>query len=314
MSRQPPDVRPGQGSYGQFQLEASHPREPPLDRGGEILKKLREGIPKDEDQWRQMRQQHDFDTAEAVVKKVTDIVEDKTPNQGLRNFIRLAICCVEWHRGQKTAAYDNYRSHVSSDILEFTIEKYMTSVRNVIQSLDKVYLRGLRHRTFEAFFLYSRIGPSFLNHYNKSPQEFEACFPTSAAAEIQGSLALSAAFIVRYRHPQQYRYDEICEALGTHVLGEDEYSRFAQVLASGKPIPRLLPLPEQSQGPLSSSSTRGHYDPVRDKWEPEAEVADYVHAEQKVGDEAAEINAVQKDTRHALAENRGPVPGTTPEA
>ena len=38
-------------------------------------------------------------------------------------------------------------------------------------------------------------------------------------------------------------YKDICDALGTHVLDEEAYSRFICVFKSGSPIPYVLPQP-----------------------------------------------------------------------
>lgn len=92
-------------------------------------------------------------------------------------------------------------------------------MRGIVQALDTVYLWGLQHRVFEAALLYgkyhipwpvspfwqgasARIGPSFLNYYIKDADQFSSCFPIPehTGPELQALLALSLAFIIKYRH------------------------------------------------------------------------------------------------------------------
>ncbi|KAF4501661.1 hypothetical protein FAGAP_2113 [Fusarium agapanthi] len=65
------------------------------------------------------------------------------------------------------------------------------------------------------------------------------------------SLLLAPAFILKYRHPQ-YRFGDICAALGTEVLSEDDYARFVSVLESGRPVSTVLSLP--ANAPLTALS------------------------------------------------------------
>lgn len=111
----------------------------------------------------------------------------------------------------------------------------------------------------------ARIGPSFLTHYTKETGAFDSCFPAFSCThpETQASLPLAPAFILKYRHPQQ-RWDvavmrssithwliknsfgDICAALCTEVLDEDDYAKFICVLESGRPIPTVLSLPAKA--------------------------------------------------------------------
>ncbi|CVL03556.1 uncharacterized protein FMAN_15132 [Fusarium mangiferae] len=113
--------------------------------------------------------------------------------------------------------------------------------------MDRVYLRGPRHRVFEGTLLYSRITPSFLAHYTKETGEFDSCFPTFSCIhpETQASLPLAPAFILKYRYPQ-HSFGDICAALGTESLDEKNYAKFISVLESGRPIPTVLSLPAQA--------------------------------------------------------------------
>jgi hypothetical protein len=154
MSRQPP-IRPDQGSYNQFQLETSQSK-PPYRRDKDILAKLRESIPQDEAQWQQARQLHRYATPEDVLQKARDILANRISKQDLRNFICIATCCVDWHLGRKTKAYDNFKSQISP-ATELTIQKYMSSARGVVQLLDSVYFGGLKHRAFECALLYGEF-------------------------------------------------------------------------------------------------------------------------------------------------------------
>ncbi|CAF3557223.1 unnamed protein product [Fusarium graminearum] len=247
MSRQTP-IRPEQGSYVQFQLQTGQ-NKPPSRRDKDILAKLKDSIPQDEAQWQQARQLNSYATTEDVLQKTQDILENRIAKQELRNFICIATCCVDWHLGRKKKAYSTFKSQISP-ATELTIQKYMSSVRGIIQLLDPVYLNGLRHRAFEGVLLYvapARIGPSFLTYYNKDVAEFNTCFsaPLCLGPEVQASLPLSLAFIIKYRHTEEYSYKDICDALGTYVLDETAYAKFALTLENGKPVPCMLPYPEQ---------------------------------------------------------------------
>ncbi|KAF4342963.1 hypothetical protein FBEOM_3053 [Fusarium beomiforme] len=242
MSRQLP-IRPEQGSYSQFQLETSQPK-PPHKRDEDILAKLRDSIPQNESQWQQARQLHSYATAEHVLQKTKDILENRVAKQDLRNFISIATCCTYWHLGRKKEAYDHFRLQIGF-ATELTIQRYMSSVRCMIQALNPLYRQGLQHRVFEVTLLYVRISPSFLTCYTKNSAKFNSCFPQlKVEPEIQASLALSPAFILKYRHPE-HSYKDICQALGTSVLDEEAYAGFISVLDSGRPIPHMLPVPEQ---------------------------------------------------------------------
>ncbi|KAF4448261.1 hypothetical protein F53441_8294 [Fusarium austroafricanum] len=255
MSRQPP-IQPEQGSYSQFQLETSQPT-PPRRRDKDILTKLRDSIPQNESQWQQTRQLRGYATAEHVLEKTKAILENRIDKQDLRNFMSIATCCIYWHLGRKKEAYAFFKSSISF-ATELTIQRYMSSVRGMIQAMDTVYRQGMRHRVFEAILLYSRIGPSFLNYYTKDADEFSSCFPASVRTEpeIQASLALSPAFILKHRHTE-LSYEAICKALGTDVLNEEAYSQFVSVLESGRPVPYVLSLPEQALQPGLSAPAGG---------------------------------------------------------
>ncbi|KAM0292371.1 hypothetical protein ACHAPM_011757, partial [Fusarium culmorum] len=54
---------------------------------------------------------------------------------------------------RKEKAYSTFKSQISP-ATELTIQKYMSSVRGIIQLLDPVYTAGLRHRAFEGPLLY----------------------------------------------------------------------------------------------------------------------------------------------------------------
>ncbi|KAJ9427880.1 hypothetical protein FOXG_22022 [Fusarium oxysporum f. sp. lycopersici 4287] len=244
MSGQPP-IRPEQGSYGQFQVATSQPKTL-YSRSKDILAKLRESIPQNETQWQQARDLHGYSTAGNVLQKTRDILENRITKQDLRNFLTIASCCVDWHLGRKQEAYQRFKMQISA-ATELTIQKYMSSLRAMVQAMEPVYLRGPRHRVFEGTLLYSRIGPSFLTHYTKETGAFDSCFPAFSCThpETQASLPLAPAFILKYRHPQQ-SFGDICAALCTEVLDEDDYAKFICVLERGRPIPTVLSLPAKA--------------------------------------------------------------------
>ncbi|KAG7428219.1 hypothetical protein Forpi1262_v011038 [Fusarium oxysporum f. sp. raphani] len=79
---------------------------------------------------------------------------------------------------------------------------------------------------------------------------------------MQASLALSPAFILKYQHPE-HSYRDICQALGITVLDEEAYANFVSVLDSGRPVPYILPLPEQV-APAAPSVGQGQHNPGRE--------------------------------------------------
>ncbi|KAF5540037.1 hypothetical protein FPHYL_12163 [Fusarium phyllophilum] len=243
--RQQPSIRPEQGSFVQFQLATSQPKTP-YSRNKDILAKLRESIPQNEHQWQQARDLHGYSTAEDVLQKTRDVLENKIAKPDLRNFLIIASCCVDWHLGRKQEAYQNFKIQIS-DTSELTIQRYMSALRAMVQAMERVYLRGPRHRVLEGALLYSRISPFFLTHYTKETGEFDSCFPTFSCIhpEIQASLPLAPAFILKYRHPQ-HSFRDICAALCTKALGEDCYAKFVSVLENGRPIPTVLSLPAKA--------------------------------------------------------------------
>lgn len=151
MSGQPP-IRPEQGSYGQFQVATSQPKTL-CSRSKDILAKLRESIPQNETQWQQARDLHGYSTAGNVLQKTRDILENRITKQDLRNFLTIASCCVDWHLGRKQEAYQKFKMQISA-ATELTIQKYMSSLRAMVQAMEPVYLRGPRHRVFEGTLLY----------------------------------------------------------------------------------------------------------------------------------------------------------------
>ncbi|KAF4449541.1 hypothetical protein F53441_7200 [Fusarium austroafricanum] len=261
-------IQPEQGSYLQFQIDPRFITRPPTLKRDKVLKKLRDRIPQDENQWQEKRELHRFSAADDVLEKTKKLLNYVVTNQDTRRFLCLATCRVDWHLKQRAKAYARFKTEMNSSVSELTIMAYMKSIRGVLQSMDSLYRRRLRHRAFEAVLLYAPIGTSHINIYEQNPEDFLSCFPTwtRVEPEIQASLALHPAFLIKYRHPE-HRYDDICEALGITVLDEGEFTKFVSVLQSGKPIPYALPLPGQLQfqdSSMASSSDQGRYDPVRD--------------------------------------------------
>ncbi|KAF5661955.1 hypothetical protein FCIRC_11653 [Fusarium circinatum] len=173
--------------------------------------------------------------------------QPKTPFSRSRGALAKLRESIPQDEGQWQHARHLHRYNTAENIgdtSELTIQRYMSAVRAMVQAMDRVYLRGQRHRVFEGALLYSRISPSFLTHYTKVTGDFDSCFPTFRCIhpEIQASLPLAPAFILKYRHPQ-YRFKDICAALGTEVLGEDDYARFVSVLENGRPVLAVLSLP-----------------------------------------------------------------------
>lgn len=151
MNGQPP-IRPEQGSYVQFQVVTSQPRNP-HNRNKDVLAKLRESIPQNETQWQQARELHGYSTAENVLQKTRDVLENRISKADLRNFLSIASCCVDWHLGRKQEAYQNFKIWISP-ATELTIQRYMSYLRAMLQAMERVYLRGPRHRVFEGVLLY----------------------------------------------------------------------------------------------------------------------------------------------------------------
>ncbi|KAH7123419.1 hypothetical protein B0J13DRAFT_680091 [Dactylonectria estremocensis] len=287
MSERLPPVGLEQGSFGQFQLgvaqENPQPRPEPRNQRQEALRKLDECIPKNEDQWQEARRHHGFKTPEDIHRTVSALVRDGPLRSDLQKFIYVAVCCVDRYRGDKAKGYSNYRARVRAENLtEFTIDNYMSLVLGIISLINKLY-RTLRHRAFESVLLFAPLGLRTLGHYKQEPTKFVACFPACRIIpEEQASLALYLPFIVKYRHPE-YSYQVVCDALRTNVLGEDEYLKFVSVLESNKPIPRILPDPNESQPRTSLSASlndRGRYDPVRDLWDHNVDLTEHLNTEQ----------------------------------
>ncbi|KAF4493903.1 hypothetical protein FAGAP_9972 [Fusarium agapanthi] len=212
--------------------------------------KLNESIPKNENQWQEAREVHRFATPEDVHTTVSSLVQDGQGEflpEDLRRLIYIAVCCVE-HSENEAEAYRKYRSrvHAKDDLGELTIRNYMSLVRGLVALTDELYPK-LQHRIFEATLLYAPLTLGALGHYKQAPDQFKSSFPTAAIApEVQASLPLYLPFIVATRHPE-HPYETVCRALGTSIIGKEEYFKFVSVLQRGG---------------------TGRYDPVRDQWLP----------------------------------------------
>ncbi|EXK27028.1 hypothetical protein FOMG_16466 [Fusarium oxysporum f. sp. melonis 26406] len=222
--------------------------------------KLNESIPKNENQWQEAREVHRFATPEDVYRTVSSLVQDVQGGflpEDLRRLIYIAVCCVD-HSENEAEAYRKYRSRVNAkeDLGELTIRNYMTLVRGLISLMDELY-DDLRHRSFEATLLYAPLSLGALGHYKQAPHQFRSCFPkTTIIPEAQSSLPLYLPFIIATRHPE-HRYEKVCRALGTNILGEEEHLKFISLLQSRIPDPSI-----------ASSDNKARYDPVRDRWLP----------------------------------------------
>lgn len=153
-----PPVDPGQGSFDQFQLEivGEAARIPPNQRQG-ALEKLSKCVPQNEGGWREAREWHSFLAPVDICKKVLSFVKEGPLSQELQRFLYIAVCCVDRHLGDKSKAYEDYRSRVHTEKLtEFTINNYMSVVLGIISLMDELYLGGYRHRAFEAVLLYCK--------------------------------------------------------------------------------------------------------------------------------------------------------------
>ncbi|KAG7414922.1 hypothetical protein Forpi1262_v016832 [Fusarium oxysporum f. sp. raphani] len=262
MSGKLPSLVPGQ---------ASHQRDQPSRQQAAAFRKLKEKIPKSENEWQDAREVHRFATPEDVYRTVLSLVQDiqgEYMPEDLRRLIYIAVCCVD-HSENEAEAYHKYRSrvHAKDDLREFTIRNYMSLVRGLVTLLDGLYLK-LRHRGFEAALLFAPLNLGVLGYYKQAPDQFASCFPTiEITPEVQSSLALYLPFIITTRHPE-YRYKKVCRALGTNIFNEEEYLKFVSVLQSGRPIPYVLPAPNTPDPSVASSNNKGRYDPVRDQWLP----------------------------------------------
>ena len=153
MDRQP-NVQPGQGVFVEFQLEKRDEPTPPDRRDKDNFTKLRDSLPQNEAQWQEARRGFRYVSSDDVLRTTRDILENRINKIDLRNFIATATCCVLWYLDQKTEAYETFRSQTNGSATALTIQKYMSSVRGTIQLLNLLYDRGMRHRAFEAMFLY----------------------------------------------------------------------------------------------------------------------------------------------------------------
>ncbi|RTE71386.1 hypothetical protein BHE90_014215 [Fusarium euwallaceae] len=282
MSGKLPTLGPGQGSYGQFQLNIAQPeRQPPnppsQDPGQAAIRKLNERMPKNEEEWQKARQEHHFATPEDVYRTVSSLVQDVDDRllpQHLRRFVCLTVCCVDHHYGDKETAYRNYRAQIGRELGERAIDNYMHLARSLIGLMDELY-PTLRHLAFEGVLLFGEqnwasteaglttvasLSISDLEHYRKEPANFKSCFSKiNIVPEEHASLALYPPFLVISRRPEYWdKYELVCEALNIRCLPKTELLRFTSVLESKKLVPHALPSPHSPKKRL--------YDMVRDLW------------------------------------------------
>ncbi|KAI6750613.1 hypothetical protein HG530_014509 [Fusarium avenaceum] len=211
---------------------------------------LRACIPKSEDEWQRARRDRRFVTADDIVSWVSNIVMNRALPKDLQRFIDAATFYVE-SRKNEDEAHRKYEASAQTKCSVMTVRNYAYLVRSIIALMDQIYPK-LRHRAFEAVLLHE--------YYRKEPEQFKSCFPSvKSLPEELASQALYIPFIVGYRLPG-YKYNKICEALSTSVLKESEFLKFVSVLEDKKPIPHILPAPQQLQPP----STKGRHDPGHD--------------------------------------------------
>ncbi|KAF5021483.1 hypothetical protein F66182_6483 [Fusarium sp. NRRL 66182] len=261
MSKRQPSCSLEQGCFNSFQLDIpqSHQRPPPPPRSRNEA--LRECIPKSEDEWQRRRRQRRFVTPDDINTWVSNLVTNRSLPKDLQRLIDIAIFCVE-SRKDEDKAYRNYAASAQTDCSVLTARNYASLLRGVIALMDQIYPK-LRHRAFEAVLLYVPLGLASLAYYKQEPEQFKSCFHSvKIVPEEHASQALYLPFIIAYRLPE-YSYNRIRKALGTSVLEEPEFLKFVSVLESRKPVPHILPAPQQPQPP-----TEGRYDPVRDQWVP----------------------------------------------
>ena len=160
MSGRLPADGPGQACHASSQRDGLSPQQ------AMAFSKLNESIPRTEDDWRGTRTLHRFLTDEDVYSLFSALVHNSQGppvREDLRRLVDIAVCCVGC-RKDEVEAYRVYRSrdHAKQDLGELTIRNYMSLVRGLVKLLDGLYL-SLRHRAFEAVFLYGKKTGDFCN-------------------------------------------------------------------------------------------------------------------------------------------------------
>lgn len=168
-------AEPAQGSFHEFQLQAIHKlpdHHPPEQVQGSIhefklqvaqettdpWKRLDQSIPKTEHEWLETRKKNDFLTTAGIHAKIHRILNppDKNLPGDLQQIVSIATSCVIWVIRGKQYAYDYLHSSLGKKVSEKTLNKYMAAVRSIIGILDDLCTEGLRHRVYEAAFLYGK--------------------------------------------------------------------------------------------------------------------------------------------------------------
>lgn len=125
--------------------------------GDKVWSKLEETIPKDEEEWRTLRQSHAFDTRDQIQSKVSDMLAWRC-HGNLRTLLCVAASAVVRYCKGPVASYSELRSSLGREKLsETTIVKYITSVLRFIKLIDNLFYLRQQHRIFEVMILYCRL-------------------------------------------------------------------------------------------------------------------------------------------------------------
>ncbi|KAF5021473.1 hypothetical protein F66182_6473 [Fusarium sp. NRRL 66182] len=224
------------GSFSQFRTQTPEPRRRTHES---IWKKLAEAVPKTEEEWQAARVRQSFDSSRGIPGALTHHLDSKESN--LQLIVFFAACKVDSYG--KRVPYSTVRAFLGNpDLTEPMIGRYLNTVVRMVKLLDELYLTGPRHRAFELL-LYIPTKLANLRQYVENPARFKLRCATSAPRpEAQGSLALYIPFLVGLKRPD-LGYDRICEALGTRLFDQQEFSRFLFALQTRNLAPRLPPLP-----------------------------------------------------------------------
>ncbi|KAL2689377.1 hypothetical protein Neosp_003430 [[Neocosmospora] mangrovei] len=146
---------PFDGLVGTLRFSAPEPK--PRQRTHESTwDKLTQSVPKTEDDWQAVRRRHDFDSAERIPDTLARLL-DPLEASNLHKIVFLAGCNVDLYQARDRApTYSALRAFLGKPTLsEMTLDRYLIAVGRLVELLDKLYVRGLRHRALELI-LYSK--------------------------------------------------------------------------------------------------------------------------------------------------------------
>ncbi|KAH6869660.1 hypothetical protein B0T10DRAFT_568782 [Thelonectria olida] len=203
---------------------------------------LSDSVPQSEEQWQSSREAFGLDTPENILDKATQLRNlDLNRNTGARleiwqELVFIAVTVVDSSIGKDTTQIlTNIYGHLPT---YSTCRQDKAAILRIIGFIDELY-SYLEHRAFELLIVLNISLPTLRSTTHEKFQELKTVQKVyEPKEEIQASAPFYIPFLVWLVRPE-YTLDQICNALGTHTLGQHEFERF-QTAFNGQKLPPCL--------------------------------------------------------------------------